>query len=221
MVDRMLEVDLVQRTAGLVAHQLQHRAAADERAELGAKLALVHLIGGQAGPALTALAETEADPASAPIRLDRRRIGARALANLGRVPEALERLVGDEAPDADLLRAEFLRQTRDWRGLAALLGRRIPAAPAPGAPLPPEVARDVLHRAAALSLAGDLDGVRALRQSHGGAMAASDFANLFGVVAAESGRIPLDLATMLERVNAAAPYQSFLQTYRARLAGGG
>ncbi len=221
MVDRMLEVDLVQRAAGLVAHQLQHRAGAGERAELGAKLALVHLIGGQAGQALTALAETEPDPASALVRLDRRRIGARALANLGRVPEALERLAGDDAPEADLLRAEFLRQTRDWRGLAALLGRRIPTAPETGAPLAQEAARDVLHRAAALALAGDLDGVRGLRQSYGAAMAVSDFANLFGVIAAESGSIPLDLATMLERVNAAAPYQSFLQTYRARLTGGG
>jgi hypothetical protein len=50
-------------------------------------------------------------------------------------------------------------------------------------------------------------------------MERSELAGLFRVVSAEAGVRPGDIASIVQRVNAAAPYQSFLQAYRQKLAG--
>ncbi|MFZ9447088.1 MAG: hypothetical protein ACO3DJ_09210 [Alphaproteobacteria bacterium] len=58
-----------------------------------------------------------------------------------------------------------------------------------------------------------------LRERFGAAMERSELAGLFRVVSAEAGVRPGDIASIVQRVNAAAPYQSFLQAYRQKLAG--
>jgi predicted negative regulator of RcsB-dependent stress response len=219
LVDRLIEVDLLDRAAALLEHQVRHRAAPAEKAELAARLALVQLLANRPEAALATLAETRDSPSSAAVRTQRNRIEARALAGAGRVQEGMSRLVGDEAPEALRLRVELLRQARDWAGVAASLSRLVGEPPSTGTPLPEARARDVLHYGTALGLAGDAAGMRALRERFGPAMDAGEYRDLFRVVTAETSERPGDMALVAQRINAVAPFQGFLQSYRRQVSG--
>ncbi len=217
LVERLVKVDLLGRAGQILEHQARHRAAGAERAEIGARVGLVRLLAGKPEQALAALAETQDAAAPAAGQIERRRIEARALAELGRTPEALARLDGDEAPDAQTLRIEILRQAKDWTGLARILNRNLGDAPAADAPLADDKAVEVLHLATALVLAGDEAASARLRDRFALGMEQSPFRDLFKVLAADPGERPVDVAAIVQRVNAAAPYQTFLQIYRDKL----
>jgi hypothetical protein len=219
LVDRLVEVDLLDRAAGLLDHQVRHRAAPAEKAELAARLALVQLLANRPEAALATLAATRDAPASVAVRTQRNRIEARALAGSGRVQEGMSRLVGDDAPEALRLRVELLRQARDWAGVAASFARLVGEPPAAGVPLDEARARDVLHFATALGLAGDTGGMRALRERFGPAMEAGEYRDLFRVVIAETSDRPGEMSLVAQRVNAVAPFQGFLQSYRRQVSG--
>jgi predicted negative regulator of RcsB-dependent stress response len=219
LVDRLVRVDLIDRAASLLDHQLRHRAGPQDRADVGARLAMVQLLGGKADQALEALATTRDGAMPEELRRERARIEARALASQGKVPDALSRIAGDASEEGEELRLEIQRQVRDWNAVAATLERRAGTPPAPGEAIADAQARAVLHQATALVLAGDAAGMERLRERFGAAMERSELAGLFRVVSAEAGVRPGDIASIVQRVNAAAPYQSFLQSYRQKLAG--
>ena len=219
LVDRLVRVDLIDRAASLLDHQLRHRAGPQDRADVGARLAMVQLLGGKADQALEALATTRDGAMPEELRRERARIEARALASQGKVPDALSRIAGDASEEGEELRLEIQRQARDWNAVAATLERRAGTPPAPGEAIADAQARAVLHQATALVLAGDAAGMERLRERFGAAMERSELAGLFRVVSAEAGVRPGDIASIVQRVNAAAPYQSFLQSYRQKLAG--
>ena len=217
LVERLVKVDLLARAGQVLEHQARHRATGAERGEIGARLALVRLLDGKPDLALAALGETQDPAIPAAGQIERRRIEARALSELGRSADALSRLDGDVAPDAKTLRLEILRQARDWTGLAKVLDGNLGDVPAGDAPLADEKAVEVLHLATALVLAGDDAATSRLRGRFASAMEASPYRDLFKVLAADPGDRPVDVAAIVQRVNAAAPYQSFLQIYRDKL----
>jgi predicted negative regulator of RcsB-dependent stress response len=217
LADRLVEVDLMERAAALLEHQVKHRSTGAQRAELGARLATVRLLDAKPEAALQALAASDDAAAPDALKAERRRLESRALADVGRNAEALARLGDDRSPDADRLRVEIMRQARDWRGVAETLRRSVGEPPPAGAKLADDKALAVLHEATALALAGDEAALQQLRQQFGAAMEASPFDAMFKVVAAEQGERAVDVAAIAQQVAAAAPYQSFLQAYRDKL----
>ncbi len=75
----------------------------------------------------------------------------------------------------------------------------------------------MLQLASAVVLAGVEGGKSRLRGRFAGAMEKSPYRDLFKVLAAEPGERAADVDTVVQRVSAAAPYQSFLQIYREKL----
>jgi len=217
LVERLVKVDLLGRAGQVLEHQARHRTTGAERGEIGARLALVRLLDGKPELAVSAIAETEDAAIPAAGRMERRRIEARALAELGRTVDALARMDGDATPDAHILRTEILRQARDWSGLSKVLDRGLGEPPAGDTPLADAKAVEVLHLATALVLAGDEEATARLRDRFAGAMEKSPYRDLFKVLTAEPGTRAADVDAVVQRVNAAAPYQSFLQIYREKL----
>jgi hypothetical protein len=215
--DRLVQVDLMDRAAALLEHQIRHRATAPERAALGARLATIRLLDASPAAALQSLAESDAADAPDALRAERRRLEAQALAELGRGDDALARLDGDASTDADRLRVEILRRARDWRGVAAALGRLAGEPPPAGGKLPEERALAVLHRATALALAGDDPALEDLRRRFAAGMETSAYAALFRVVASGPTARGGDAAVIAQQVAAMAPFQTFLQVYRDKL----
>jgi hypothetical protein len=164
-----------------------------------------------------AVAATRDAPASNELRRERGRLEARALAGTGRVQDGIARLAGDDTAETNRLRVELLRQARDWPGVASGFARLVGDPPPAGTRLEDDRARDVLHYATALGLAADAAGLKALRERFAAAMDATEYRDLFQVVTAESAERPGELAAVVQRINAVAPFQGFLQSYRKQM----
>jgi hypothetical protein len=219
LAERLVAVDLLDRAGGLLDHQMRNRLQGVPRAEVGARLAAIRLLDRKPQLALEALEGSEGGGLGGDLQRERARLGARALADLGRAPEALARLEGDTGADADLLRAEIALRTRAWPAAAQALERLVGPPPAGNQAMDDNKARQALHMAVALALAGDDAGTARLRERFGGPMGRSPYAEVFRVLTADKAGATPDIASIAARVSSLAPFESFMAGYRQRLAG--
>ncbi len=217
LAERLVSVDLLDRAGDLLDYQMRNRLQGPARAEVGTRLAAIRLIDRKPQPALDALDASDVPGISDELRRERTRLAARALADLGRAPEALGRLEGDTGPDADLLRAEIALRTRAWGPAAQALERLAGNPPAAGQNIDDNKARQVLHLAVALALGADDAGTARLRERFGPSMAKSPYAEVFRVLTADKAGSTPDIASIAARVSSLAPFESFLSGYRQKL----
>lgn len=216
LADRLIAVDLLDRAGALLEAQVNSRLSGEKKSHAGAKLALVRLLDRKPQAALDALAASAVPDLTPDLRRERGRLEARALADLGRTTEALQRLAGDDAPETDVLRADIAWQAQDWAAAAEALDRLV-ATPAADTPIADDQARQVIHLAVALTLAGDKEGVRRLNGRLGAAMRRTPHKDVYSVIVAQTDGPVGDVREVAQRVSAAAPFQSFLAGYRQRL----
>lgn len=218
LADRLVAVDLLDQAAELLAHQVEFRLQGVEKAEVGARLAMVHLLGRKPDLALAALEDSAADGLPAALLTDRRVAASRARTLLGDYDRALAGLAGLAGEEVDLLRAEIHWRARDWDAAARVFIRLAGALPGPGETLDDKRSRYVMNRAVALALAGENNRLAALGKTHGAAMAGTPFGADFRVLTAVESA-PRDFAEVLKRVALVDDFQAFMESYRARLAG--
>jgi tetratricopeptide (TPR) repeat protein len=218
LAERLVSVDLLDRAGTLLDYQVRNRVTGETRAQVGTRLAAIRLLDRKPQQALDAIDASE--PAQSPeLQRERARLAARALADLGRPDEALARMNGDTGADADLLRAEIAMRTRAWPAAAQAFDRLVGDPPSGNAQLPDNRARQALHLAVALALAGDDAGTARLRDRFGPAMSRSPYAEVFRVLTADKAGATPDIASIAARVSSLAPFESFMQGYRQRLSG--
>ncbi|MBI1244112.1 MAG: hypothetical protein GC202_03825 [Alphaproteobacteria bacterium] len=218
LAERLVSVDLLDRAGDLLDYQMRNRLQGTPRAEVGTRLAAIRLLDRKQQAALDALDASDVPGMPDEMRRERTRLAARALADMGRAPEALGRLEGDNGPDADLLRAEIALRTRSWGPAAQALERLVGNPPPANQPIEDNRARQVLHLAVALALGGDDAGTMRLRNRFGPTMAKSPYAEVFRVLTAEKAGATPDIASIAARVSSLAPFESFLSGYRQKLA---
>ncbi len=180
LAERLASVDLLGEAASLLERQVKFRLKGVEKAQVGARLAQVRLRDDKPKEALAALEESAQPNLPPDVTAARRLARAHALAKLGRRTDALAILAGDASLDAERLRAEMAWDAKDWPGAAAAFGTLVARTDDP--PAPEARARLVLSRAVALALAGDTEGLAALRTADGDAMAKTKFAAAFAAV---------------------------------------
>ncbi len=124
LAERLVDIDLLNRAAELLQHQVKFRLKGVDRAVVGAKLALIQLLD-STNPtgAIEALRMTAYPRLPEELDDDRRRIQARAFFETGRPDEAIELLAGDVSRNADLLRADINWRTENWAEAAKSLQR--------------------------------------------------------------------------------------------------
>ncbi len=219
LVDRLVAVDLLDRAAALLEDQVNHRLTGRDKARVAAQLALIRLLDRNPDAALKALDIDVGTDVPPELQRQRQQLRARALAELNRTDEALAILATDTSRDADRLRADIFWRTHNWAEAAKVFARLVPA-PAADGKLDTEASRLVLNWASALTLAGDQQGIAALRAAYGKAMADTPFADAFRVVAGDAapGRGETDPRVIAKRVAQVSELQSFMANYKERLA---
>ena len=218
LVERLIEVELLERAAALLKYQIARRLTGAERVRAGARLAAIHLLDQAPQQALDALAATRGKGVAADLRRERRQVEARALSALGRGRDGLALLAGDDSPDAQRLRVEMLWELRDWPAAAVALARLVPPKPPSGRDLDRAETRAVVDLAVAYSLAGDRKQLAGLRRRYGAAMAAGPEAASFALLTGESGRP--DVTRIAEQLAGVERIQAFIESYRAGRADG-
>jgi hypothetical protein len=216
LADRLVAVDLLDRAASLLAHQVRYRLKGEDRARIGAKLALIHLLDRNPKAALSALRNSFQPNLPYEIEDDRRRIRAKATMELGRFDDAIALLAGDVSREADLLRANIYWNTKDYSEAAKVL-QRLAGDPLEKGAYPEEQARYILSWAVALRLKRDEPGVKMLRDLYGLGMRESTLADAFAYISNASPGNASSIEEMSRRIAETDKFEAFLKNYRERL----
>ncbi|MPY74070.1 MAG: hypothetical protein GEU87_07400 [Alphaproteobacteria bacterium] len=216
LADRLVAVDLLDRASGLLSHQVRYRLKGEERARVGAKLALIMLLDRNPKGALSALRNSFHPNLPPDIEDDRRRIRAKATMDLARFDEAIALLAGDVSREADLLRANIYWSTKDY-GEAAKVLQRLSGDPQDEAAYPEEQARYILSWAVALRLKRDEAGLKMLRDLYGPGMNKGNLAAAFAYISSESPESAKSVEEMSQRIVQGDKFEAFLRNYRERL----
>jgi len=212
LAERFVQIDLLDRAAALLEEQVSHRLTGAEKARVGARLAVIRLMDDRPEAAIAALAKSDGADLDPALAADRRRLEAEALAQLGRVPEALVLIEPDQDPEAAKLKVRIYWQAKEWAAAAAAIETLL--ADAKPEQITAEDARRVKSAAVALTLADDSAGLAALKQRFGPAMAETPDAAAFQLLTGDLATA--DSAGLAERLAGVGRLEGFLTDYRQR-----
>lgn len=214
LADRLVSVELLDRAATLLEHQVKFRLKGQDRARVGARLAVIRLLDRKPDLAIQALDESRATTVPQQLEDERERLRARALYELGQADQALKLIARDRSKEADKLRAEIYMQTQKWAEAADAFADLVGGPPIAGRPLEPEQTGYVLNRAVALALAGDSAGLSRLRREFVDSMDKGPYKEPFRLITNQTDGDLSNFNTLVERFREIDRLQSFMSNYQ-------
>jgi hypothetical protein len=220
LADRLVQVDLLDRAAELLDYQVRNRLTGADKGRIGVRLAIVDLLDHNPQGALDGLDASEAPNLPPDIALDRQRLRARALLDLGFADKALAALT-DSSRETDLLRAEIDSRGQRWAQAAQVLWRVVGSTDDKA--IDPARSQAVVNLAVALVLSGDREGTRKLDDSFGAAMAKGPNAEAYAVLTRGMGDPGkgIDVAALSKRFTQLTQFQTAMDKYRVKLRNSG
>jgi tetratricopeptide (TPR) repeat protein len=219
LADRLVSVDLLERAAELLEHQVRYRLQGVAQADVAGRLAMIYLLDRKPEKALAVMRATRQTMMPEDVETRRRHLEARALVDLRRYEEAEVLLEADTSREADMLRADLYWGASRWadvvRNAEKLLGRRWEERK----PLSNDERRQVLRLAVAQSLAEDPDGLRSLRERYGPLMADGAYAAAFDVVTAKQDPSAREIQELTESIASVNTLEGFMTAYRKEFKG--
>lgn len=225
LAERMVKVDLLDRAARLLEHQIKFRLEDIDKARVGARLASIRLLDKAPTLAFEALDNTIVQDMPQALSEERQLLRARAYSQLNQPDRAIKILSGLNSEMAHRLNIDVNWKAGRWaqaataiqplldylleeKGLLDSRGRLDS--------LDPETANLVLNQAVAHTLAGDQGAVRELYQDYAATMAEQPQNDLFLLItrAPRTGELA-DLATLQDHIGEVDLFRSFLNAYRA------
>lgn len=215
LAERLISIDLLNRAADLLQHQVEYRLSGLDKARVGTRLASVRLLDNKPEEALKALELSNVAGLPADLAAERRLMQAKALAELNRGDEAMQLLAQDDSTNANLLRVDIAWKGQKWDAAALALNKVIGPPPAAGKPLDPNMSQLVLNRAVALALAGDGNGLNLLKKDFEGSMKGGPNEDAFRILTRPEQAMGLiDVGTIRSRVAEVDMFKKFLKEYR-------
>ena len=219
LADRLVALDLLGRAAELLEHQLKYRLRGIEMARVGTRLAIIHLMNGAPEDTIKALRRSRLKSMPEDLLIQRRHIRVRALADLGRLDDALKRLAGDNSADAELLRADVSWRAGNWTEVAAATERLLDLTTLER-PLSSFASRHLLRYAVALALADDPAGLERLNRLYTAVMRDDPNQQAFEVITSDTGSRAASFAELPNAVARVASFEAFMSSYRERVKNG-
>ncbi len=179
LAERLVEIDLLDRAAGVLEAQVQFRLKGTARARVAARLARIRLLGQKPQQALQALDASELPDLPAELLVTRHRLRAQALLDLKREDAALVALGTADDPETLRLRARILWRQKNWPATALVLERLVPKTPPTLRPLREDEGKAVVDLLVALTMADDRDRIYSLGRTYQEAMSRGPHAQTF------------------------------------------
>ncbi|HKH32932.1 MAG TPA: hypothetical protein VKA80_02015, partial [Beijerinckiaceae bacterium] len=216
--DRLVAVDLLDQAAELLQHQIANRLTGAGRAQVAAKLAMIHLMNRKPSQALQVLATTRQSDLPRSLTTARLIIEARALSESARPELALEILDNIDTPDAAALKADVLWQARRWLEAGETFETLLADSWQSEGGLDAARRSMTMRAAIAYSLAEDKIGLDRLRTKFMSKMASSPDAASFEVVTAPIDARGERFGDIAKEIAAADTLDAFLTDYKERYA---
>ncbi|WNJ99068.1 hypothetical protein L2D14_14490 [Thalassospiraceae bacterium LMO-JJ14] len=218
LADKLVEVDLLDRAADILKAQVQFRLVGEQKARVGARLALIYSLAEEFQLGLEVLQGTNEASLPGELVTLRRHLRAQLLMGLGRSGDALALLETDLSEEAELLRMEIFWKSADWREVAKSLRLLVKLSGAkPDLPVNEVQATRLINYAIALTNSGGERAVSQIKREYGPAMAGTKFAEAFELVTAPATIGTLDPGRVTAKVQ---EVETFLTAYRDKLKSG-
>lgn len=221
LADRLVQVDLLGRAADLLEAQIEFRLKGEDKARVGARLALIYLFDRQYDRALKSLNSTETPNINDQLAQERTLLRAQAHIGLEEPDMTLELLGPLSGEKPEMMRAGVYWRAKDWQNAAkslAALARDVEAKPRKR--LDEKQAAVVLALAIAYTLDGNEVAVQRSLDNYGPAMLQTSYADAFRLIAEppETGMVNFrGLEPIVKKVEA---FQGFMELYRQRVTDG-
>ena len=216
LADRLAAVDLLDQAAELLQHQVDHRLQGAARAQVATRLATIYLMNRKPDRALAALRASRAGDLSNELRGQRLLLEARALADIGRVPLALEVIENLDGREAMRLRADILWSAKRWTEAAEQIEKLYGDRWKEFAPLTADERDDILRAGVGYVLGEEMIGLGRLRERYAGKMAEGDDRRAFAVVTGGAGASDPEFGRIASAVASYDALGGFLRALRER-----
>ncbi len=214
LADRLADVDLLDRAARLLEHQVRYRLRGAEKIKVQTRLAVIYLLDSMPEKALKILRKGKTQNLSESLLAQRRYLQARALAEMDKIDEALALLAADTSPAAELLRAGIYWRGQRWASAAAttenLLGQRWRA----DENLSSIEQSQVVQLAVSYYMAGDGESLKGLNQRYGDKMAKGPHAETFRVLTHKVDQSQTKFRDLAGQIARVADLEAFMASYR-------
>lgn len=216
LADRLVELDLLDRAADLLRHQVDNRLYGAARATVAARLATIYLMDARPAEAVEVLRSSRLPELPDGVRRARMLLEARALSDLSRTDLALEAIAEETGPEIERLRADILWSGRRWRDAGEAHEELVGGKWQGGEALSDRDRTDVLRAGIAYSLGNEAIALDRLRAKFMPKMADSADAKTFEFVTSPEGASSRAFRDIARRVTSADTLADFLSEYRKR-----
>lgn len=217
LVDRLVEVDLLDRASLLLQRQIQFRLQGPDKARVGARLGVIRLLDRQPAAAIKALDESVSPGLSVDLARERNRLRSRAIFELGDIENALALIRRDASRDADLLRADIMWQTQKWAAVTPVFERLIGDRGIDGRRIDERTAVLVLNWTIAAFLSQDEKAIATAKKRFSRAMETTPYREAFILLTSDNRDNPANILSLTKRYDEIGRVQSFLTSYRDKL----
>ena len=221
LADRLVGVDLLDRAADLLEQQVDFRLKGEEKARVGARLALIYLLDRKYDKSISSLDKTQVP--TLPDALVTERVLLRAQAHIGlEQPDiSLELLTQQTGKDAELIRAGVFWRAGDWKNASKSLNKVVrELGVKPRKPVDDTQAAAVLSLAIAHTLDGNEIAITRILDTYGAAMAQTTYADAFRLIAEPPETGLVNFRGLDPIVKKVVDFQGFMEIYRQRIADG-
>lgn len=190
LADRLAALDLLDRATQLLEHQIRYRTTGVVRSQVGARLALLHLLNHHPQEALKVLEVTNYGGNTPELQIQRAELTAEALMKLGKHQEALGMLHNDTTKMGQTLRLDILWAMQDWPNVVNQAEDILNARPNLTDPLTTDETSALLKLALGYTFEGDYTQLRYLRDYYGNLIPDSGYKQIFDFLTNDT--TPLD-----------------------------
>jgi len=215
LADRLVGVDLLDRAAELLNHQVRFRLEGSAQALIASRLAKIYLLDHRSEDALEILRATRQASMPADVAEDRRLVEARVLVELGRYDEAEILIEAQTSPEAMAIRADLFWGAGNWPEVASstatILNERWRDT---SQPLNNEERQYLIRHVIALSLDDQRAQLDLVKARYADLMQDGLLANAFDVITSPENYTNDELRDVVRRTAAVDTLQSFMDSYR-------